>query len=446
MHTNTIKQTRRQQESAKRSNNINVITLGCSKNLVDSEQLLAQLDGSGLQATHEAPDGDAGTVVINTCGFIDKAKEESVNTILDYVGRKERGEVDKVIVTGCLSQRYKDDLKVEIPEVDAWFGTQDMDELVAELGADYRKELLGERRTTTDSHYAYLKIAEGCNRPCSFCAIPLMRGKHNSRSVEYLVDEAKFLVSKGVKEVMLIAQDLTYYGLDLYGERRLPDLLKHLSDVEGLEWIRLHYAYPSGFPVEILPVMRERSNICNYLDIPLQHIADPVLKAMRRGTNKQRTEDLLNRIREEVPGITLRTTMLVGHPGETVEAHEQLLDFIERQKFDRLGVFTYSHEENTHAGNKMEDLISEEVKEERKEEVMELQQDISFELNRAKVGKTLKTLVDRREGEIFVGRTEADSPEVDNEVMIYTDKNLEVGQFIDVNITDALEYDLIGKV
>jgi ribosomal protein S12 methylthiotransferase len=441
MHTNIFKQTRPLDQQK-----VNVITLGCSKNLVDSEQLLAQLDHHGMNATHEEDDSNAGTVVINTCGFIDQAKEESVNTILDYVGRKEAGLVDKVIVTGCLSHRYQDELKVEIPEVDAWFGTNELDRLVRTLGADYKKELLGERRTTTDSHYAYLKIAEGCNRPCSFCAIPLMRGKHDSRSIEFLVNEAKFLVKKGVKEVMLIAQDLTYYGLDLYGERRLDDLLKHLSDVDGLEWIRLHYAYPSGFPTDILPVMRERDNICNYLDIPLQHISDGVLKAMRRGINRTRTEALLDTIRAEVPGIAIRSTMLVGHPGETEADHEQLLAFLAAQRLDRVGVFTYSHEENTHAGTAFEDRIDDETKQRRHDEVMELQQEISFDINRSKVGHSLKTIIDRHEGDFYVGRTESDSPEVDNEVMIYTDQSLTIGDFYEVRITDAMEYDLIGRV
>lgn len=441
MHANILKQRRKLDHSK-----VNVITLGCSKNLVDSEQLLAQLDHNGMSATHEEENSNAGTVVINTCGFIDKAKEESVNTILDYVGRKAEGLVNKVIVTGCLSHRYKDEMQAEIPEVDAWFGTNELDQLVKTLGADYKKELLGERRTTTDSHYAYLKIAEGCNRPCSFCAIPLMRGKHNSRSIEFLVDEAKFLVNKGVKEIMLIAQDLTYYGLDLYGERRLADLLKHLSDVKGLEWIRLHYAYPSGFPVDILPVMRERDNICNYLDIPLQHISDGVLKTMRRGTNRQRTEELLDTIRAEVPGIAIRSTMLVGHPGETEDDHHQLLEFLRQQRLDRVGVFTYSHEENTHAGNAFENLINEETKQRRHDEVMELQQDISFEINRSKVGQPLKTIIDRHEGDFYVGRTESDSPEVDNEVMIYTEQELHIGEFYPVEITDAMEYDLIGRI
>ncbi len=423
---------------------VNVITLGCSKNLVDSEVLLSQLKGNKIEAAHEDEKSNAGIIVINTCGFIDKAKEESVNTILHYIDKKEKGEIEKLFVTGCLSQRYKEDLVLEMPEVDGFFGTQDMPDLVKSLGADYKKELLGERVLTTDSHYAYLKIAEGCNRPCSFCAIPLMRGKNVSRSVDFLVEEAEFLVKKGVKEVMLIAQDLTYYGIDLYGTRKLDELLNRLADVKGLEWIRLHYAYPSGFPVEILKTMRERENICNYLDIPLQHISDNVLKLMRRGINRNRTEALMQQIREEVPGITLRTTMLVGHPGETQQDHEELLEFIRQQKFDRLGVFTYSHEENTYA-HRYEDTISEEEKESRKEAVMEVQQEISFAKNREKIGKTYKTLIDRKENGYFVGRTESDSPEVDNEVII-ADKGLKIGQFYNVKIHDAMEYDLMGKV
>lgn len=423
---------------------INVITLGCSKNLVDSEVLLAQLKGNNITATHEAERTNAGIVVINTCGFIDCAKEESVNTILDYIEQKEQGLVEKVYVTGCLSERYRDDLKVEMPEVDGFFGTNDMPDLLKSLGVDYKKELLGERVLTTDSHYAYLKIAEGCNRPCSFCAIPLMRGKHQSRSIEFLVQEAKFLVAKGVKEIMLIAQDLTYYGIDIYGKRELDNLLKQLSEVEGLEWIRLHYAYPSGFPLEILKTMKERDNICNYLDIPLQHISDNVLQKMRRGINRRRTEELIAQIRSEIPDITLRTTMLVGHPGETEADHLELLDFIKTQKFDRLGVFTYSHEENTHA-HQYEDDVTEEDKNRRKDEIMELQQEISFEKNRLKKGKTYKTIIDRKESNYYVGRTESDSPEVDNEVIIY-DKNLKIGSFYNVEITDALEYDLVGKV
>ena len=441
MHTNIYKATKAAKDQ------INIITLGCSKNLVDSEVLMTQLLAGGKQVTHEAERSNAGIVVINTCGFIDQAKEESIQTILDYAERKEQGLVNKVIVTGCLSARYATELAEEIPLVDAWYGNQqDLPRLVRDLGVNYRQELVGERKPTTDGHYAYLKIAEGCNRPCSFCAIPLMRGKHQSRSIGQLVSEAKFLVNKGVKEIMLIAQDLTYYGFDLYGERRLADLLKSLSDVEGLSWIRLHYAYPSGFPLDILPVMRERSNICNYLDMPLQHISDRVLKSMRRGINRERTVDLLARIREEVPGISIRTTMLVGHPGEEEEDFQQLMEFVENQRFDRMGVFTYSHEESTHAGETMQDLIPEEVKTARMEALMEVQQDISLELNRAKIGKVLTCLVDRAEGEYMVGRSEADSPEVDNEVLIQSDLPLQIGEFYPVTITDALEYDLMGTV
>ena len=424
---------------------INVITLGCSKNIVDSEVLLAQLQGNQLNAVHEEANSDANIVVINTCGFIDRAKEESVNTILDYVDRKAQGEVEKVFVTGCLSQRYGAELKTEIPEVDAYFGTMDLPDLVQQLGANYKQELVGERQTVSESHYAYLKIAEGCNRPCSFCAIPLMRGKHRSRSIEFLVDEAKYLVDRGVKELMLIAQDLTYYGIDLYGKRRLDDLLQALAAVNGLEWIRLHYAYPSGFPVEILPIIREQEHICNYLDIPLQHISDNVLKHMRRGINSRRTRELIQRIRAEVPGIAMRTTLLVGHPGETEQDHQELLAFIEEAQFERLGVFTYSHEENTYAGESFEDLIPAEEKQRRQEEVMEIQQDISFSLNRKRVGQTLKTLIDRKEGEVYYGRTAWDSPEVDNEVII-RGENLEIGAFYSVRITDAMEYDLVGEL
>ena len=425
---------------------VNVITLGCSKNIVDSEVLLAQLKGNQVSAAHEEAESDANVVVINTCGFIDRAKEESVNTILAYVDKKEQGEVEKVIVTGCLSQRYKDDLKTEIPEVDAWFGTTDMPDLLKELGVDYKKELLGERVLTQDGHYAYLKIAEGCNRPCSFCAIPLMRGKHKSRSIEFLVKEAEYLVSRGVKELMLIAQDLTYYGIDLYGKRRLNDLLNALADVKGLEWIRLHYAYPSGFPMEILQTIRERENICNYLDMPLQHIGDNVLKTMRRGISQERSIALVKKIREEIPDLALRTTLLVGHPGETEEDHQALLKFVAETKFDRLGVFTYSHEDNTHAGNVFEDEISEETKQRRHDEIMDLQSEISLALNRQKIGKTFKTIIDRVDAGVYYGRTTYDSPEVDNEVIIHSDTPLTVGAFYQVTVTDAMEYDLIGEV
>jgi len=436
MHTNPFKQ---------RTEKINVITLGCSKNLVDSEVLLSQLHASGIEAVHEESNSNAKRVIINTCGFIDQAKEESIQTILDYTEKKIAGDIEQVIVTGCLSQRYAEELREEIPEVDAYFGTQDLPDLLAAVGANYKHELMGERQPVTDAHYAYLKIAEGCNRPCSFCAIPLMRGKHRSRSIEELVKEAHFLVQKGVKELMLIAQDLTYYGIDKYGERKLDELLLRLSDVEGLKWIRLHYAYPSGFPLNVLPVIRERDNICRYLDIPLQHIADPVLKAMRRGINRRRTEELIYKIREEVPGIAIRTTLLVGHPGETEEAHTQLMEFVEKMQFERLGVFTYSHEEGTYAGNTFEDTIPEEIKQQRHDDIMDIQQDISMVHNRTRIQLQLPVLIDRKESGHYVGRTEYDSPEVDNEVIVHG-ANLKIGEFYEVQITDALEYDLIGHV
>lgn len=427
-------------------NRINLITLGCSKNLVDSENLLTQLRGNGIDALHEAPnDGEAEVVVINTCGFIDRAKEESVNTILEYAAKKTRGEVSKVYVTGCLSERYRDDLQTELPEVDGFFGTMDMPALLARLGADYKKELVGERLITTSSHYAYLKIAEGCNRPCGFCAIPLMRGQHRSRSIEELVHEAEFLVSRGVKELMLIAQELTFYGIDLYGKRRLDDLLRALAAIAGLEWIRLHYAYPAGFPTEILPVIREHATICNYLDLPLQHAADGVLRRMRRGITRAKTEALVDQIRAEVPGIALRTTLLVGYPGETQADHDALLEFVRWARFDRLGVFTYSHEDGTHA-HQFPDDVPADVKQQRADEVMALQQDISLAHNRAKVGHTFRTLIDRREGEHYIGRTEFDSPEVDNEVLISSAERLAVGEFYAVTITDAAEFDLFGEL
>lgn len=422
---------------------VNIVTLGCSKNLVDSEVMLTQLQGNKINATHESEE-EANIVIINTCGFIDNAKEESVNTILDYVDRKGNGEVEKVFVTGCLSQRYREDLKKEIPEVDDWFGTMELPSLLAKFNADYKKDLIGERIVTTDAHFAFLKIAEGCDRPCSFCAIPLMRGKHRSRSIESLVKEAAFLVSRGVKEIMLIAQDLTYYGLDLYKKRSLNELLIALSDVEGLEWIRLHYAYPSGFPVEILPTIREKKNICNYLDMPLQHVSDNMLKSMRRGTTRQKTYDLIKRIREEVPGIAIRTTLIAGYPGETEQDFEDLKAFVEDVKFERLGIFTYSHEENTHA-HTLEDDVPAEVKAERASEIMAIQQEISFNLNLEKVGQTFKVLVDRLDNGQFVGRTEFDSPEVDNEVII-KGEGLTVGEFYQVEITDATEFDLFGVI
>lgn len=426
-------------------NKINIVTLGCSKNLVDSEVLLSQLKGNEISATHESEKNDANIIVINTCGFIDNAKQESIDTILNYVGEKEAGRIDKVFVTGCLSHRYKEELETEIPQVDAYFGTLELPGLLNALGADYKHELIGERLTTTPSHFAYLKISEGCNRPCSFCAIPLMRGAHVSKPVEQIVLEARNLVKNGIKEIMLIAQDSTYYGLDLYGERKLKALLEALSEVEGLEWIRLHYAYPSQFPEDILPVMAEKSNICKYLDIPVQHISDNVLKIMRRGITRRRTYELLNTIKAQVPGITLRTTLLVGHPGETLQDFEELKQFIQDFEFDRLGVFTYSHEENTHA-HSLEDDIPAVEKQRRAEELMALQEEISLKKNQAKVGQTLKVLFDRKEGEYFVGRSEADSPEVDNEVLVKASEHfIRIGDFADILITEVESFDLFGK-
>lgn len=424
---------------------VNIITLGCSKNLVDSEILMSQLKANDFDVTHESK-RNAPVIIVNTCGFIENAKQESIDTILHYVDEKEAGRIDKLYVTGCLSHRYKDELKEEIPQVDAYFGTLELPAVLKTLGADYKHELLGERITTTPGHYAFLKIAEGCNRPCSFCAIPLMRGKHVSKSIESLVHEANHLVKNGTKEIMLIAQDLTYYGLDNYGERKLADLLKHLSDVDGLEWIRLHYAYPSQFPLDVLDVMRERSNICNYLDIPLQHITDNMLKIMRRGITEKRSRQLIDTIREKVPGIALRTTMLVGHPGETQEEFDALCRFVEETRFDRLGVFTYSHEENTYAFS-LDDNLPEHEKEQRAGVIMDIQQEISSDINRAKIGKQYKTIIDRVEGEYFVGRTEFDSPEVDNEVLIKTKDNYaRIGDFVNIEIYDAADYDLYGNV
>ncbi len=424
---------------------INIVTLGCSKNIVDSEVLMGQLKGNNMQVSHESEQLDFGTVIINTCGFIDNAKQESIDTILKYVDLKERGDIEKVYVTGCLSQRYKDDLEKEIPNVDAYFGTNDLARILKTLGADYKHELIGERLITTPSHFAYFKIAEGCNRPCSFCAIPLMRGGHVSKSIEDLVKEAKLLAKKGTKELILIAQDLTYYGLDIYNERKLADLLRHLSDVEGIDWIRLQYAYPSQFPMDVLDVMNERENICKYLDMPLQHITDNMLKSMRRGITKRRTIELINDIREHVPNIALRTTLIAGYPGETEKDVEEVMNFVEKTKFDRLGVFTYSHEENTHAYSLVDD-VPDEVKQERADQIMAIQQDISLELNQAKVGKQYKVLIDRIEKDHFVGRTEFDSPEVDNEVLITaTDEYLRIGDFVNVEIESAAEFDLYAK-
>ena len=429
-----------------RTNKINIVTLGCSKNLVDSEVLFTQLRGNGMAVTHESKRDDANIVVINTCGFIDNAKEESINTILRYVDAKEAGVVDKVYVTGCLSHRYKDELEVEMPTVDAWFGTNEMPRLLKTLRADYKHELVGERLLTTPAHYAYLKIAEGCDRPCSFCAIPLMRGVHVSRPMDQLVTEAKSLARRGTKELILIAQDLTYYGLDLYKKRNLADLIDQLADVDGIDWIRLQYAYPSGFPLEVLDVMRNRPNVCNYLDMPLQTGSTELLKLMRRGITREKTEGLIQTIRERVPDITLRTTLIVGHPGETEAMFEETYDFVERMRFDRMGVFTYSHEENTHA-HSMPDDIPADIKQERADELMELQQGISQELNQQKVGQTYKVLFDRKEGGYFIGRTEADSPEVDNEVLVpASEQYVRLGDFARVRINRAEEFDLYGEV
>ena len=430
MRTKTIKK-----------NTINVITLGCSKNLYDSEVLMGQLRANNKEVVHE---GAGNIVVVNTCGFIGSAKEESVNTILSQIEKKQRGEIDKVYVTGCLSERYKPDLQKEIPEVDAYFGTTDLPQLLKVLGADYKHELLGERLTTTPKNYAYLKIAEGCDRPCSFCAIPLMRGKHRSTPIEDLVSQAQKLAADGVKELILIAQDLTYYGLDLYQERRLAALLRALVQVNGIEWIRLHYAFPTGFPIDVLEVMRSEPKICNYLDIPLQHIADPILKSMRRGTTKAKTTALLHMFREQVPGITLRTTLIVGYPGETEADFTILKNWVKEMRFERLGCFTYSHEEQTHA-YQLEDNVPQEVKEARAAEIMELQSEISFEHNQNKVGQTYRCMIDRVEGGYFVGRTEMDSPDVDNEVLVDAKNHyLKVGDFTDLKIIEATAFDLFA--
>ncbi len=428
-----------------RKNKVNIVTLGCSKNLVDSEVLLTQLRGNGIDAVHESKSDDARVVVINTCGFVENAKQESIDTILRYVDAKDEGIVDKVYVTGCLSQRYKDDLEREIPSVDAWFGTRDLSRLLKVFNANYRQELVGERILTNPGHYAYLKISEGCDRPCSFCAIPLMRGRHISRPIEELVKEAANLARQGTKELLLIAQDSTYYGLDLYKKRNLAELLQRLSDVQGIEWIRLHYAFPAGFPMDVLDVMASRPNICKYLDIPLQHGSSRMLQLMRRGTTREKTQELLELIRSKVPGIAIRTTMIAGHPGESQQDFEELLDFVEYSRFDRLGVFTYSHEDDTHSFT-MDDDVPEEVKEERMVQLMELQQDISLDLNRNKIGQTFKVMVDRKEGGSYIGRTEFDSPEVDNEVIIKSDEYLRAGEFVEVKVIAASEFDLTAEV
>lgn len=424
---------------------VNIITLGCSKNMVDSEVLSGQLMANDIDVVHESAKKDHNIVVVNTCGFIDKAKEESIQTILQQVELKRRGKLDKVIVTGCLSERYKNNLEEEIPEVDAFYGTMELPNILKQFEADYKTELVGERLLSTPSHYAYLKISEGCNRTCAFCAIPLMRGGHVSKSMDDLVTEAEGLVKKGVKEVMLIAQELTYYGLDLYKKRLLPDLLHRLADVKGLEWIRLHYAYPHKFPLEILDVMRERDNICNYLDMPLQHASDKMLKAMRRQITRTETEELIAAVREKVPGLCLRTTLIAGFPGETLDDIEETKEFLQKHRFDRVGIFTYSHEEGTSGYDLVDDVPAEE-KERRAQDVMAVQQEISYELNQQKVGQTFKTIIDKKEAGRYIGRTEFDSVEVDNEVIIQSNKKLPVGDFVNVKITKAFDYDLEGEV
>jgi ribosomal protein S12 methylthiotransferase len=424
---------------------VNVVTLGCSKNTFDSEVMMAQLQANGIQVSHGSSTGEEEVVVINTCGFIENAKQESIDTILAYARAKEEGLVEKVYVTGCLSQRYAPELKAEIPQVDAWFGTRDLPRLLKTLKADYKAELVGERLLTTPAHYAYFKISEGCDRKCSFCAIPLMRGGHVSTPIEQLVRNARSLAANGTRELILIAQDLTYYGLDLYGKRNLHELVAQLSDVEGIDWIRLHYAFPSGFPMEVLDVMRERSNVCNYLDMPLQHGSTAVLKRMRRGITQERTESLVHTIREKVPGIAIRTTLIAGFPGETDADHEDNLRWIERMQFDRLGAFTYSHEENTHAFG-MEDDVPAEVKEQRVQDIMELQGDISLVRNQQKVGLEMRVLVDKAESGHFIARTEFDSPEVDNEVLIpMNGQHLRIGDFARVRITEARDHELMAE-
>lgn len=424
---------------------VNIITLGCSKNLVDSEVLSGQLLANDIDVVHENKKLDHNIVVVNTCGFIDKAKEESINTILDQLELKRRGKLDKVYVTGCLSERYREDLANEISEVDAWFGTLELPMILKQFNADYKTELLGERLLSTPKHYAYMKISEGCNRTCSFCAIPLMRGKHVSKSIDDLVREAESLVQKGVKEVMLIAQELTYYGLDIYKKRELPKLLHALADVKGLEWIRLHYAYPSKFPMEILDAMKSRENICNYLDMPLQHASNNMLKAMKRNITREEMNDLIYQIRDVIPDICLRTTLIAGFPGETEADVEELKQFLQLHRFDRVGTFTYSHEENTSA-HELKDTLTQEEKEARAQEIMEVQQEISLEKNQEKVGKTFKVLVDKKEAGRYLGRTEFDSVEVDNEVVIHSAKKLTIGDFVNVKITKAYDYDIEGEV
>ena len=432
------------QTKAKKKSKVNVITLGCSKNTVDSEVLMGQLTHGGIDVVHESTKEDFDTVIINTCGFIDKAKEESINTILQFAEAKNRGWIEKLYVTGCLSQRYKENLEEEIKEVDGYFGTMEMPLLLNRFEVDYKKELIGERILSLDTHYAYLKISEGCNRKCTFCAIPLMRGLHQSRTIESLVVETKNLAKKGVKEIILIAQELTYYGLDIYKRKALVDLIQALSLVDGIEWIRLHYAYPAQFPFEVLNEIQDNPKVCKYLDIPIQHVSDKVLADMKRNTTKQYTIDLINKIRETVPGIAIRTTLLTGFPTETENEFQELVDFIQEMKFDRLGVFTYSHEENTGA-YEYEDDISEEEKNRRQQLLMDTQSEISYELNQNKIGKIFKVIIDKFEGGAYIGRTEFDSPEVDNEVIIHTDKHVRLGDFIDVRIISATEFDLEGE-
>lgn len=424
---------------------VNIITLGCSKNMVDSEVLSGQLAANEINVVHESNKKDHNIVIVNTCGFIEKAKEESINTILEQVALKNKGKIEKVYVTGCLSERYKQNLEAEIPEVDAYFGTMELPLMLKQFNADYKSELIGERLLSTPQHYAYMKISEGCNRTCSFCAIPLMRGKHVSRSIESLVDEGKRLVQSGVKEIMLIAQELTYYGLDIYKNRELPKLLDALAGIQGLEWIRLHYAYPSKFPMEIIDAIKRHENICNYLDMPLQHASNNMLKAMKRQITREEMEDLIGDIRYKMPDICIRTTLITGFPGETQDDIEELKTFLEKMRFDRVGTFTYSHEEGTSAHDLI-DNVSAEEKEARAQEIMEVQQEISLEKNMAKVGKTFKVMVDKKEAGRYLGRTEFDSVEVDNEVIISTDKKLTIGDFVQVKITKAYDYDLEGEV
>ena len=430
-----------------KKNKVNVVTMGCSKNLYDSEVMMAQLKANKFEVEHESKIGDSSIVIINTCGFIENAKEESINTILDFVDAKKDGLVEKVYVSGCLSERYKDQLEEEIPDVDAYFGTKDLPNILRTLNADYKHELVGERLLTTPNHYAYLKIAEGCDRPCSFCAIPLMRGKHRSTPIEDLVTNAKSLAKKGVKEIMLIAQDLTYYGLDLYKKRALAELLKELCKVDGIEWIRLHYAFPAGFPMDVIEVMKQEKKICNYLDIPLQHGSTKVLKAMRRGTTREKTTQLIHDIRSIIPNIAIRTTLIAGYPGESEEDFQEMYDWVEEMKFERLGIFTYSHEENTHA-YKFDDDVPPKIKKERADSIMELQSGISYKLNQKKVGKKYRVLIDRAEDNFFIGRSEFDSPEVDNEVLIEKNSNTycRIGDYVDVKILKADHFDLYAEL